>query len=1013
MYSAEIVERRLELAKEELGYWLEYHSPEEIDEFNRQLEAKYADEYYSAGNAAQGTEDPTKSFQIHIQRMLCGQVSRLSREEVRFIQNERHLIQCDSAYFLTRYFYIKTPHAIQRFSFLPGQKAYFDVMAELEARVAPIEMVICKARQHGCCLDPDTRVLTADFEWKRIEDIRIGEDIVSIDEDYPSVKANGYWNARKMRPAVVENRIEVFEHCIRIGLANGKHLMATPTHRFLCKKKGYVEAVWRKSNQIAIGDSVRTICDTWEEPTYEDGWFGGILDGEGTIRPKERAGCELSVSQVFGPVYDRIRRYLQNNGITFREEVDNRKAGETSKFGNKPVGRMVVGRMGDLFKLVGKTKPSRWGRHEWWHGKELPGRDGSGWSEIVSLELLPPRRMVDLQTSTKTFIAEGFVSHNSTMTEGLILHRGVTSYGVNAVAASAQQQSTGKMSQMIFLGYDRLPWWIRPLSTRRVESDKGMLVFGGSESGISFQHGNQRYGIARGDTVGVYHLSEVSSYPNASELIEDSLFKCVHPHPGVFGVLESTAAGDSGWWYDTYWHSKKQWKNNRSRLCPLFLPWFVGTDKYPTETWTRTHPIPREWNPAKETRKMVAKAQLYVQSAPILGKVLGANWKMPREQAYYWEVNFQEALAKGKQKTYLQEMPTDDTEAFQGSYDSVFGHEVIADIWTKRKGSYAVYGIVGQSIEERHEPLDYEIDTTERIIPVQYRSRKGPSYSWELWPLKWMEDGIFTEITDIRDDESHMGKLFVWYEPEPGYDYSVGVDTSGGLGQDATCIAVSRRGRTPQERDMQVAEFRSNKVSHVEAYAWVMAICAYFGRYMADTTSYSEPYVAIEQLASVGDTCQLQMSKMGYNRFHKMIRYDSAPKKMRKDKAGRRGWYTSGWSRPMLTDSFVILVQNGWYVVNSPYTMREMQQWEVHFTGKGIEKLEHAENSTDDGVFANAMAAFCPNDLRTQAERSSKQFGSLDSKLPRLDISTSSGIRINPDGHGVVTEDELRSMMRR
>jgi len=498
-----------------------------------------------------------------------------------------------------------------------------------------------------------------------------------------------------------------------------------------------------------------------------------------------------------------------------------------------------------------------------------------------------------------------------------------------------------------------------------------------------------------------YHLSEVASYGNPDELIEASLFKCVHPHPDVFGVLESTAEGDSGWWYDTYWESKAKWRLNRSRLCPLFLPWFLGTDKYPTETWIRTHPTPKNWRPSVETRKMMAKAKMYVDSAPVLSNVLTDKWELPEHQAWYWELQFEEACSKGKEKLFQQELPTDDRDAFQGSYDNVFGREIIADVWTKRKTAYGVYGIVGQSIEDRQEPDHDEIDTTEQIIPVVYRSRKGETYRWELLPLQWTEP--FDKIEDIRDDHSHMGKLFIWHHPEPGYDYSIGIDTSNGIGSDATVIAVARRGRTPQENDVQVAEFRSDQVSHVEAYAWAMAIAAYYAKYMEDTTSHREPYVSVEQIMAVGDTCQLQMSKMGYGRFHHFGRYDGAPKHIRKSKSTKRGWFTNSWSRPLLTDGFVILVKNGWYKVNSPYTLREMSQWEVHSTASGKSKFEHSEESTDDGVFANAMAGFCPNDMRVMAERSKKQFTMSESgKMPALEMRVTTGIMINPDGHGIM-----------
>src|SRR6266403_150722 len=154
-------------------------------------------------------------------------------------------------------------------------------------------------------------------------------------------------------------------------------------------------------------------------------------------------------------------------------------------------------------------------------------------------------------------------------------------YGVNAVAGSADRQKTALMASKMFMCYDMFPVWLRPQHTQRAQSEQGgKLVFGGSLSGVSFQHGAQMSGIARGHTPTVYHLSEVASFINAKDQIEASLFKCVHPSPSVFGVLESTGEGDTGWWADTWRISSKRWQQGRARLCPLFLPWYVGTDLY-------------------------------------------------------------------------------------------------------------------------------------------------------------------------------------------------------------------------------------------------------------------------------------------------------------------------------------------------------------------------------------------------------------------------------------------------
>ena len=588
----------------------------------------------------------------------------------------------------------------------------------------------------------------------------------------------------------------------------------------------------------------------------------------------------------------------------------------------------------------------------------------------------------------------------TTLVAGLILLKVMMSSGISGMVASADTGKTREMVNKILMAYDSLPWWLGPLTTRRVESEQGLVSFMG-DSRLIFQHGKQTNPIAMGTTPITYHLSEVSAYQNPADLIEVGLFKCVHASPRVLGILESTCKGDTGWWHDTYWSAKNYWDSGGSRLMALFLPFYCDTDLYPNPTWLRKSPVPEIWSPNEDTRRMIAESEMYVKSNPLLDKVLrekqGAkgDWYLPKEQAWFWEQNFREHRRKGREGIWYQEMPHDDHVAFQGSYDSVFGNDTLNEIFKERSTCYNVYAIIGQSIEDRHDPNREDMDLEEPIVQVTYESIQGKRYDWELIPLKWVEP--FRDLSSIQDDMSHMGKFFVWEPPQPGYDYSIGVDTSNGMGRDCTVIAVSRRGRTDQERDEQVAEFRSNVVGHVEAYAWVIAIAAYYGKYMVkDTTkSYREPYVSVEQIQSVGDTCQHQMQRMGYRRFHKMIRYDQVPKTKRKSRSTRQGWFTAGWSRPMLTDTFVVLVQNKWYKIHSPYTIREMTQWEVHYTTTNKEKFEHAENWTDDGIFANAMAAFCPNDMKTMADRSLKQFrGDTPNRMPELDFGSYGSIVI-------------------
>lgn len=597
----------------------------------------------------------------------------------------------------------------------------------------------------------------------------------------------------------------------------------------------------------------------------------------------------------------------------------------------------------------------------------------------------------------------------SIFTELLISHRIIFSRGVTAVMGSADQTKTQEMSRMMFLCYDHLPVWLRPAYTSRVESERGKLLFGHMASGVSFQHGSQKFGIATGSTPTIYHLSEVALYgDSAVKLVDEGLWKAVHASTKVFGALESTGRGNTGWWADTWRYSKSNWPN--CRMYPMFLPWYCGVDIYPTSTDMRTRPIPSGWHPDRDTREHVAKAAIYVHSKELLERHLleeqrrrgirhDGHWKMPIEQQWYWEWNHREAKEKGIESSFLQEMAGDDEEALQRSVESVFGFEVMERIEREKKPTYECYGLTGQSIEDAHEPPTEYIDYHKERIPVRYTSPRTGTHKWELVPLRFLSP-LRESGKGCREDAT--GIFFVWEPPRPGVNYSIGVDTSEGKGLDSTSVEVWSIGGDRDQPDIQCGEFASSYVNHVEAFAFVLCIAAYYGQYMEPgVTKWKEPYVAVEQVAAVGDTCQLQMARMGYSNFHRMARLDYSPSKiakMKASKAGHRGWFTHSWSRPILISNFVHFVQTGWAIPNSPWLISEMKEFEVHYTAAGKERLEHADGENDDRIFSSAMSVFCPQDTKSIVQRSkhrSVEFGGL----PPIDISPYRG--------NVVTAREL------
>ena len=266
-----------------------------------------------------------------------------------------------------------------------------------------------KAGQIGFCLHPDTKVLTADYKWIKIKDLKLGQKLVSVDES-----AKGQRHGRKMRVATVEGKKEVFEESYRITMEDGRVLTATGKHRFLSQLRSSTTSIWRQVEKMRVGDTIRNFSEVWNEyPTYEDGWVAGALDGEASLRHK--TGAELTfVQQPNKGILERMRLYLEKNNYTFRDVIRKKSGFKSSP---NPIGELTLSRTDEIFKIIGKTKPSRFvNRTDWWEGNCIPGNSPeTSWIKIVDIvKLYGKQPMIDLQTSTKTFIAEGFVSHNST-----------------------------------------------------------------------------------------------------------------------------------------------------------------------------------------------------------------------------------------------------------------------------------------------------------------------------------------------------------------------------------------------------------------------------------------------------------------------------------------------------------------------------------------------------------------------------------------------------------------------
>jgi hypothetical protein len=575
----------------------------------------------------------------------------------------------------------------------------------------------------------------------------------------------------------------------------------------------------------------------------------------------------------------------------------------------------------------------------------------------------------------------------TTKTALKFLHRMLFMPHTQAVMGSVDEKKSELISRIIETCIERTPWWLLPQRT----TDRIKLIGFVNGSILSVQSGSQATGIAQGWTPTCVHVSEIGDIPNPKKTLEEGLLRATHPTRKLFQVWEGTGAGNTGYQADKWRAAKEDWPLGKSRLCPVFIPWPMAPDLYPEADWIRKFPVPGGFRPLEVTRKHVQRCELFIRNTPYLAKVAGKHWKMPVEQQWFWQFNYEEAVKSHTQKVWLSQMPADDYEALQGKNDLVFDSIVIDTAREDRRRTVQAYAITGDSIDDGFEPEDADIDYGKERIRVVWNSHRGQKFEWIMVPLRPFDED---------DERKSLDKILIFEDPNmaPGHegdpqDYSIGIDTADGLGHDdedrSVCsIARSMKG---ENCDYQVAEFTSNRVNAPQMVGFAACLAAYYGENTIDPRGAK---FAIEQRERPGDDCQLQLKLMGFSHHHIDIRYDN--KQVKENKGTKEGIFMHGWFRPMLMMRFTDAIQNGWYKPQSPYLLQELQSLERKVAKSGKSRMEHQSGKHDDRVMAAAHSYWTRHALDVLAERSQKRYAPPVSKKPELDLSwcTSSDVSV-------------------
>ena len=340
----------------------------------------------------------------------------------------------------------------------------------------------------------------------------------------------------------------------------------------------------------------------------------------------------------------------------------------------------------------------------------------------------------------------------STLAEGIIGHRCMTQTDRKARIIAHDEDSTDTIFSMLKTFWERMPDGksegeedLRPAARRN--NDRRLWLThpldesAGLNSEIRVSPALSR-DAARSTEIHYFHGSEVAFWPDAKSLM-GGLMPILSDDPETLVLMESTANGVGGWFYDKFWEAynktDKQGRPIDTDWEAVFYPWHFMPN-YQT-------PIPSELSWEEACRRFDGTLKQMI-----------LKYDLSPEQAWWAYKTWQDKL--GRDWTWFkQEFPSNPEEAFAFSGRKAFDTDHLSAIQQKYvKNPY----FVGDIFDAAEMP---------EAARINYASTMEP---------------------DIRLDEGvELPPLWIWEMPKEGVEYIVATDPSAGMtAGDYTAIQV-------------------------------------------------------------------------------------------------------------------------------------------------------------------------------------------------------------------------------
>lgn len=274
--------------------------------------------------------------------------------------------------------------------------------------------------RHFYCVTPETRILTKDLRWIPAGQLQTGDWLWGFDES-----SGGHRDLRKWRPsqAIVHGLIE--RDLYEIEMEDKTIIRCSAEHPLLASAKAAGNQKWITAQALydhLINDNAARYRPADSRPmrylpkfatpcahdeSWSSGWLAGMFDGEGCLTSPASGSAALNIAQNPGEALAKIKNELTSRGFIWTE----RSASQGAKHRCEQL--TIKGGLSEQLRLLSSVRPQRLIKAM---EERMDGRDFMRIDDLVPISKIRPMgkgHVVALETTTHTYITEGFGSHNS------------------------------------------------------------------------------------------------------------------------------------------------------------------------------------------------------------------------------------------------------------------------------------------------------------------------------------------------------------------------------------------------------------------------------------------------------------------------------------------------------------------------------------------------------------------------------------------------------------------------